>query len=641
MPRSAVRLRPLLAAAAALCLAPAGARAAAAAPDPRAAAVVARYLQVTGGAAAFAAESTVYTRASLTGFGFSGAFESWLARPDRRFERTTLGPFKLSEGAAGGSAWRTDPTTGRVVALADHDLADARAGTWFDLERWAEPDQGGGTVAFAGGGSDSTGHYTVLEVAPPADMSAGGSVRPRRLWFDDATGLLARIVAYNDQREVVTRLSDWRTGGGRRRPWVSETSVTGMPANRLRTLTDSLAVNAPVTGVAFGAPAGGGGNALTWLHAAGSATLPFEYRARHVWLKAAVDGGPPQDFLFDTGASVSVVDSGWAVAHGLKTAGYMQAAGAGAAGGASFATLGSLRIAGPDGDGVELRDLKVGVLALNPQFAPLFWRPLAGIVGYDVISRFVVTLDYDARTLTLHDPATWTYTGRETPLPMVMNGTVPAVRGTLDGRDEGLFRLDVGSSSTVDVHTPFARAHALGRRLRHPIAISGVGFGGGFASRVGRLTRMSLGPYAWEDPVVSLPEASEGAFASEDFAGNVGNRVLERFRVTLDYAHRQVILEPGRRFASRDGFTRAGTLLEWHADSVTAASVLPGSPAARAGLRDGDTVVAIDGRAATAWDFNALTTLFEDGPDGRVVPLQVRRDGRERTLRLRLEEMLP
>src|SRR5262249_39444081 len=153
-----------------------------------------------------------------------------------------------------------------------------------------------------------------------------------------------------------------------------------MPANKLRAVADTILVNVSMAGVPFSPPQAAVAP-VTWLKEPGVARLPFDYRARHVWLKARVNGGPPEDFLFDTGASVTVVDSGWAVAHRLRTEGRMQAAGAGAAGGATFATLGSIRVAAADGDGVEIADEKVAVLDLNPGFEPMFWRPLAGVIG--------------------------------------------------------------------------------------------------------------------------------------------------------------------------------------------------------------------------------------------------------------------
>ncbi len=638
MRRIAVLLAaPLLAA---TCLAP-PARATA---TPEAQAVIARYLEVTGGAAAFAAESTSFARARIQAFGFEGGFSSWTARPApggraRRYAVTELGPFKLREGVDGITAWRTDPTTGVLRALADHDLDQALVSTWFELERWAEPDQGGGTVKLLPDARDSLDTYAVLDVMPP-DLAGGGRLlRPRQLYFSRTSGLPMRMDGRDDQREVTTRLTDWRRVGDRLRSFVNETAMKDMPGNQMRATFDSVAVNVTVDGLPFTMP-NDAASEVRWLGKPGVARLPFDYRARHVWLRASVNGGSPQDFLFDTGASVTVLDSSWAAEHGVKTAGRMQAAGAGAAGGASFATLAALRVASEQGDGIEIPNVKVATLDVNPGFEPLMWRRMAGVIGYDVISRFVVTIDYDDSVLVLHDPASWKYEGREKPLPMVMNGTVPALTGTFEGTEEGLFRLDVGSSSTVDVHGPFAKRHELLGRMKRPIEIQGVGFGGTFSSQLGRLGSMSLGPYEWDDPIVSISGATTGAFASEDFAGNIGNRILERFRVTLDYERRHVYLEPGARYSDRDHLTRAGVMFARRGGIVTIEDVLHGSPADRAGLRAGDEVIAVQGREIANWDLPQLQALLDDGPIGEKVTVIVRRESRGRTVRVRLADVV-
>ena len=603
---------------------------------PEAAKVIERYVAATGGAEAFASEHSLYSVGRLEGFGFVGRIEFWSERPDRHYGRTELGPFKFSEGSDGHVVWRTDPTTGRVIRLTDRDSLESFVSTWFGLERWAEPGEGGGRLEVVAHERDSLGTYTVLGVSAPGQ----GDLKPRRLWFADRTGLFTKEEAARDQAWVITTSEDYRRAGRRLRPFVNATGISSMPANRLRTVVDSFTVNVDVTGVPFGMPDSGGGNALRWLARPGVATLPFEYHARHVWLRGSLNGGPERDFLFDTGASVTVIDSTFAATAGLAVKGYMQAAGAGASGSASFTTLRSLAVRGADGDGVELRELKVAVMSVTPMFSRYFWRDFAGIIGYDVISRFVTTIDFDSTRLVLHDPKTFRWTGSEPALPMKLNGVVPSLEAVLDGRYRGQFRLDVGSSSTVDLHTPFVRHNALDKRLLDARDVSGAGFGGGFTSSLGRMRTMAIGPYAWRDPMVTLSRTREGALASEDFAGNIGNRILERFRVTLDYDGRRVWLEPGKLYRNRDAFTRTGLMLGWAPGRMDALSVLPRSPAQKAGIRDGDEVVAVAGRAMSDWPAAALESALENGPDGREVRITVKRDGREQVRVMKVREML-
>lgn len=601
-----------------------------AAVAPEARPVLERYVQAMGGQA-FLEERSFHVLQSLDAFGMKGLSESWLARPDRTAERAEIGPLKLRSGYDGQVAWRTD-VGGKVLRLDGKDLEDARAGAWFDAESWLLPDQGGGQVAWVGEESDSAGRYQVLEMTPPVGKA-------RRLVFDAKSGLLVRQVAKNDQQSIVTRFSDFRRVGGRMMSFRSVTEVAGQPMNTIRATVDSVWVNEELPATLFALPAEQGAG-VRYLGTPGRARLPYDYRAWHVWLKASVNGGPPADFIYDTGASITVIDSAYAARIGLKTEGLQQGQGAGATGSASFARLDKLTVAGSDGDGVEFQDVKVAVLNVNTVLAPYFWRDCAGVLGFDFVNRFVNELDYDGRVLTLYDPASFHYQGQGTAVPMTLAGHTPVVKLKLDGALEGDFRVDVGSGSTVDLHTPYVKEHDLVAKAGRTITLSGGGFGGTFETLATRMKKLEIGPFSWTEPLVSLSQAKQGALASEDYAGNIGNRLLERFKVTLDYERRQMWLEPGRLYPSRDPFSRSGAPLARVGDRVEAMMVLPGSPAAKAGLRSGDVVTAIDGKPVSGMSPDDVYQTLDRGAEGSRHTLDIVRDGRPRRVKIKLAEML-
>jgi hypothetical protein len=529
-----------------------------------------------------------------------------------------LGPLTMQQGYDGAKAWRTDPS-GKVIPLDGLDLQRSIASTWFDASRWLEPDQAGGRISVASDAKEE-GPYDVLNVESP-----GGEAR--RMWVHRETGLIDRVVTKTDQRTVTNTLSEYREFGGLRFATVAKTSIEGMPANDVVITFESLEVNGDMSGAPFAMP-GDQSEAPKYLKTPGRARLGFDYSGRHVWLRASVNGHPPADFIFDTGASITVIDSAYAASIGLEAQGNLQGQGAGATGSASLGSLETLRVEGADGDGVALGTVPIAVLSVNAALEPFFWRPCAGILGFNFINQFVTEIDYDTKTLVLHDPKTFEYAGKGEAIPMKLDGSVPTVAMTLDGEYEGEFRVDVGSSATVDLHRPFVASHGIDEGVKKSVTVVSGGFGGTFTSRVTRMKSIQIGPYSWKQPVVSLSGAETGALASADYAGNIGNRILERFKLTFDYERRVLWLEPGARFAGPDGFTRTGLQLIRVDGVVTIAQVVDGSPGQKAGLKAGDVVRAIDGRAVAEWTRAELETLFEEGKPGRKVAFEVARDGR-------------
>jgi hypothetical protein len=599
---------------------------------PEARGVVNRFIAATGGPVALAAIRSTHIKARASALGFSGTTEVWTRLPDRRATETVLGPFRILEGFDGTVAWRTDPGSGKPVSLDGKDLEDAMNGAYFDNERWLAPDQGGGKVILVGFETDSSGLHTVLEVTPPVGRS-------RRYYFNPKTGLIDRSTTKKDQLTVVSVFSDYRPVAGRRIPFRQLTQIIGMPANDLAVSVDSVWFNQEIPDSRFALP-GVEEQAVHYLKTPGLARLPFGYRGRHVWVKVSVNGGEPADFIYDTGASLSVIDSAYAEKIGLKTEGRLQGQGAGATGSASFSRLQSVRVAGPDSDGVELHDQRAAVVNINAFLAPFFWQDCAGVLGYDFITRFVNEIDFDHQTLTLHDPKTYRYSGSGATIAFTLAGTVPAVRMRIDGRYKGDFRLDVGSSSTVDLHRPFVQRYHLASKARKGIQVTSGGFGGTFTNRLVRMKKIELGPYSWLRPLVSFSGAESGALASEDYAGNIGNQILERFKCILDYERRELHLEPGKKYTEPDRFSRAGVQLARFGDAVKAMQVLPRSPAYEAGMEEGDRVMSIDGKPILEYTPDDLTKLFEEGKVGRSVAFEVRRRGKRETLSIKLQKIL-
>jgi hypothetical protein len=124
-------------------------------------------------------------------------------------------------------------------------------------------------------------------------------------------------------------------------------------------------------------------------------TVPFELKSNLVFVKVAVNGTADLAFIFDTGASVTVLKPDTAKKLGLLAKG--EKAG-GLLGGATFKIVDTLGA----GNAV-VRDLPVAVMGVPQADLPLAAAGISydGILGYNYISRFVTTVDYKAKTIKL------------------------------------------------------------------------------------------------------------------------------------------------------------------------------------------------------------------------------------------------
>jgi hypothetical protein len=361
-----------------------------------------------------------------------------------------------------------------------------------------------------------------------------------------------------------------------------------------------------------------------------------------VVVRASINGLPPEDFILDTGASLTVLDQDFASQIGLKLEGQSSVQGVAASAGMRFARVQSIALTGAKSAAATLRDFRVAVLDLAESQQVLLWRKPAGILGADYLSHFVVELDYDARTLALNPPEGYQYRGAGTALPMQMYDGIPVVDLALNGRCAGKFIVDVGNAFHFTVHGDLVRSCQMMNDLhRREVELAGSGAGGSFVSTLCRLDSLRIGPYGWNEPVAALTLHTRGLIGSHDIAGNIGNTVLERFRCTLDYSRRFLYLEPGRLYGERERVSRFGALFAKIGTRVIAGNVITGSAAYEAGLRWFDEIVAVDGKPIERWSREDVDHLLERGEVGAVHQVTYKRfDDPEKTVEVTLHDVL-
>ncbi len=365
------------------------------------------------------------------------------------------------------------------------------------------------------------------------------------------------------------------------------------------------------------------------------AEVPFESVGGLICFQASLPGSPPLSALLDTGFDVTVLDSAVAARLGLEPRNVQAAAAPGGAVEAGHLAPLTLRLGSLAVDGAPLTTVPLAGLS------SVIGRPLDLVLGHDVLQRFVVEIDWTRRRLRFFEPASYTHAGPGLVLNVEIRDAQPLVSAGITmagGRSVfGLFKLDTASLDAAGLNLNFVRDQALLVPGTREIAVTGVALGGATEGRLFRAQGLWLGTRRFESPLLSYTLDSKG-FENRVDAGTLGVAVLSRFRMILDYPRRRVILEDDPGAPARAAEDLSGAWLVSPAPdfgSVRVARVLPGSPAAQAGLADGDEIVRTAGLAASL--AQARDLMQQPGP----LQLTVRRQGVTRELTLLRRPLLP
>jgi len=350
-------------------------------------------------------------------------------------------------------------------------------------------------------------------------------------------------------------------------------------------------------------------------------TIPFELYGNLIYLKVNVNGSKPLWFDLDSGASGCVIDQRLAKQLRIKTEG--KAAGTGAGKG-TYDIIFAKNVT-YDISGIKLKVENSYVIDLSSNIT-IMGRPLDGIIGYDFFARYVVLIDYDAGVLRLYDPQTFNYSGSGEIVPLTLKKKTPYITGKLKvaGREaaDREFLIDTGSADAVDDDLI---AESTAPKLE---IIAGVGLGQEFRSTLGGIEWLQLGKLSVEK-----------AFGVSGGRALLGGEVLRRFTVILDYSRGRMILEPNRYYKNGFVLDASGADLRFAPEGkqFKVHSVHKNSPAEEAGLREGDIITAIDGRASAAFSLDQVSKMFTK--DGQEYRLSVRRNKDLLEFMIRLRKM--
>jgi hypothetical protein len=583
--------------------------------------IFAKHYEAVGGLERFKAEKTKHFEGKVTIFGMEGVIREWDQYPNKKRQELELPVFSYVTGDNGEFSWILDQNGKLQIKKDDTTLKKREVEVLLADYEHLNPDSDVFTVTFEGLEPVGEEDCYVIEVANNISDTV------RKVYFRKSDFYQAKSIIIEPDHEMHTVNSDFREVDGKMIPFRHDVEI--LPIGQSQTIEiTTYETDVDIDSSLFEPPEEEPED-FRFVDGTSAENIHFEYLAEHIYLDVTMNCDKRR-WCLDSGAAVTVIDSAYAVELGLETEGETKGYGAGTTVSLAFIELPPFSVQGIEFDAQQGAALPIADLFKKGDIE------LAGILGYDFLSRFVTKIDFANREISFYHPDKFEYDGPGRTVDAPLKGNHFHLPVTVE-EYPGEWALDIGAGGGSFFY-PFAKEH--GFLERKGVEGLAAGAGGYFKIRASEFETVELGGFTLTDQVVSMPLQEGGVLGRTDGEGLLGNSILRHFVLYLDYGNQQVIFEKGDDFG-RDfprGKTGMGVLMT-DDDRMQVLYVTPETPAEKAGFKPDDVITSINGIAVEHLaGLLAVNELFK-AEAGTRYAVGISRNGNLMTLDLTLEDL--
>lgn len=365
------------------------------------------------------------------------------------------------------------------------------------------------------------------------------------------------------------------------------------------------------------------------------ASFPFEQFGSHSFIKVKINNSEELDFIFDTGDGLTVLNINRAKQLGM-------ASGADATTTSAEGTISGKLVKHNEISvgGAEIHNVKVYETSLN-HLEISIGRDIDGIIGYDILKNYVVSMNYDKKKIELYDPSGYNYKGKGKVMSINLTSFIPHIAGqvTLSNGEQvkGEFFVDTGAKATVDFNTPFVETNQLASKVGDSYIYLVAGLGATeYEHHRGKVKSFAFEGFSFSDMPVGLSHAKHGIQNHKKISGIIGSGVLSRFNIVYNYHEKKMYWEAAKSYDDKFPINASGIELQLSKDKsqVLVHKVFDNSPAAEAGIAVDTEIEMVNEKMATELGLAKLREIFAQ--DGETITLTI---GGEKTS-MKLKTML-
>lgn len=351
------------------------------------------------------------------------------------------------------------------------------------------------------------------------------------------------------------------------------------------------------------------------------ATIPFIQLTGGIILLQArfADFPDTLNFVLDTGSSGISLDSTTADYFGIKpTPTNRSIRGIAGIRTVSFFYNQKLHFPGLTVDSLNFHTNDYGILTA------VYGERIDGIIGYSILSRYIMKVDYDSMRISFWTPGSIRYPKGGYMLRPTINLLVSQDLRVKDDRTiNAKFLYDMGAGLCMLLNKEFVEDSMFYKRKKKHFVKEGEGLGGKIDMDLTVIREVKVGPYKFKNVPVFTFDDENNVTSYPYMGGLIGNDILRRFNVTINYKKSEIYLLPNSHFNEPFDYSYSGIELYLIDGIIFIGDVAKDSPGEEAGLKEGDIVIAVN--KVFSQNLNQYKIALQK-PNEKVMML-IRRDG--------------
>jgi hypothetical protein len=254
-----------------------------------------------------------------------------------------------------------------------------------------------------------------------------------------------------------------------------------------------------------------------------------------------------------------------------------------------------------------------------------YGEKIDGIIGLSFLARYIIKIDYDSLNILVYTKGSIRYPRGGFLLKPTIQ-TIPVFPANVkDSRPVGArFYFDTGAGMCLLLSADFVSDSNCIKPKRKWYATQAEGLGGKAPMKQGVVKQLNFGPYKFKNVPTYIFDDEYNVTAYPSLAGLIGNDLLRRFNLILNYDRKDIYMIPNSHFKEPFDYSYTGLGMYVVDGEIQVVDIMPESPAEQAGFRTGDIIMAVSNNFSK--NIQAYKNLMQT-PGERLKVLVLRQEG--------------